>query len=56
MNAYNRSVLLQYLVEALAEGYMTVSQLSAEGKLIGAIVLGGAFFYVYVVAGPWAPR
>ncbi len=74
-NAYSKSALLQYLEEALAEGYgqlrvnglsqalgayrfpiqggyVTVSQLRAEGILIGTITLGAQNFWVTVGMGP----
>jgi hypothetical protein len=71
---YNRSSLLTYLEEALAEsfanyrvfgiqraivgikfpldgGYITISQMAAEGFAIGNIIVGGARFTVYVAYG-----
>ena len=34
-------------------GYVTVTQLKAEGAMVGTIMLGGATFYVYIVIGPF---
>ena len=36
----------------LERGYVTVSQLVAEGQAIGSIMLGGSFFYVSIAIGP----
>lgn len=75
ISGYNRSSILMYLEEALAEGYaqlrmngvasafgaykfplqggyVTVSQLAAEGTAIGRIILGGAAFNVTIGFGP----
>ncbi len=79
ISAYSRSALLQYLEEALAEGYaqlringlasaiealrfpinggyVTVSQLMAEGMAIGTITLGGTLFHVSISQGPLPPE
>jgi hypothetical protein len=79
ISGYVRSALLQYLEEALAEGYaqlrmnglgqalrayrfptqagyVTVSQLAAEGQAIGTITLGGTLFYVSISSGPMPPE
>lgn len=76
---YNRSGILRYLEEALAEaygnyrvygikssivgitfplegGYVTISQLAAEGIAIGNIALGGAQFTVYIGYGNVTPK
>lgn len=76
---YNRSGILRYLEEALAEaygnyrvygikssivgitfplegGYVTISQLAAEGIAIGNISLGGAQFTVYLGYGNVTPE
>ena len=37
-------------------GYVTVSQLAAEGALIGTISLGGANFYVTLAKQPWGAQ
>ncbi|HKU41438.1 MAG TPA: hypothetical protein VJR89_24945 [Polyangiales bacterium] len=39
----------------LIHGYVTISELVAEGQLIGTVVLGGTQFRVYVSQGPMPP-
>jgi hypothetical protein len=78
---YQRSALLKYLEEALAEGYaqmrvnglaaglraykfplagdypyVTISQLTGEGALIGTLMFGGSTFYVTISNQPWNRR
>lgn len=75
-SGYERSALLRYIEEALAEsfsqlkgygfkniivgirfpvkeGYMTISQLTAEGTGIGNIFVGGTMYRVFLHHGPW---
>jgi hypothetical protein len=78
INGYQRSAFLQYLEEALAQGYgnlrvrglsdalgscrfpiangyVTVSQLQAEGFAIGRIMLGGSAFWITLKLGDPKP-
>jgi hypothetical protein len=79
MSGYERSAVLRYLEEALAEGYaqlrvhglaralaayrfpvaygyVTVSQIAAEGIAIGTISVGGSVFVVTIRMDASAPR
>jgi hypothetical protein len=55
LRAYGFGSVLKGISFPISGGYVTLSELGAEGVAIGNILVGGTVFQVVVSDGPWAP-
>jgi hypothetical protein len=54
LRAYGFGNILKGVSFPISGGYVTLSELGAEGMAIGNILVGGSAFHVVVSDGPWA--